>query len=129
MLFRILPLLVPLLLAAPVLAQVPEVETKIDPAKAKAEFAEASRTMKELIAELTVLQADYHRPGGDKKGIEAKFNATKEKAQATSERLETSAFALAMVEPKNEAAREITDRKSTRLNSSHSSVSRMPSSA
>ena len=97
-----------MLLAGSAAAQVPAVETKIDPAKAKAEFAEASRTMKELIAELTVLQADYHRPGGDKKGIEAKFNATKEKAQATSERLETSAFALAMVEPKNEAAREIT---------------------
>jgi cyclophilin family peptidyl-prolyl cis-trans isomerase len=89
-------------------AQVAEVETKIDPAKAKAEFTELSRSMKELIAELTVLQAEYHKPGGDKQAIEAKFEATKEKAQATSDRLETAAFALAMVDPKNEPAREIT---------------------
>ena len=89
-------------------AQPAVVETKLDPAESKTEFTAASKAMKELVAELTALQAEYQKPGSDKKAIEAKFEATKSKAQETSDRLETSAFAIVMVEPTNEAAREIT---------------------
>ncbi len=99
----------PLFFAAAVAhAQPAVVETKLDPAESKAEFTAASKAMKELVAELTALQAEYQKPGSDKKAIEAKFEATKAKAQETSDRLETSAFAIVMVEPTNEAAREIT---------------------
>jgi cyclophilin family peptidyl-prolyl cis-trans isomerase len=101
-------LLAAILLAAPAVAQTPVVETKIDPAKAKAEFADASKAMKEFVAELTALQAEYQKPGSDKKSIEAKFDATKVKAQETSDRLETAAFALAMVDPADKGAKEIT---------------------
>ena len=94
--------------AAAAHAQPAVVETKLDPAQSKAEFTAASKAMKELVAELTALQAEYQKPGSDKKAIEAKFEATKAKAQETSDRLETSAFAIVMVEPTNEAAREIT---------------------
>lgn len=106
---RFLLLLLPLiLLAATAHAQAPAVETKLDPAQAKAEFTAASKAMKELVAELTVLQAEYQKPGSDKKAIEAKFDTTKAKAQETSDRLETAAFAIAMVDPKDKAAQEIT---------------------
>ena len=105
---RTLPLLAALLFAPAAIAQVPVVETKIDPAKAKAEFADASKAMKEFVAELTALQAEYQKPGSDKKAIEAKFDATKVKAQETSDRLETAAFALAMVDPTDKGAKEIT---------------------
>jgi len=88
--------------------QVPEVEKKIDPATAKEEMAAANKALKDYVAELTVLQAKYHQPNADKAAIEAKFNDTQDKAQAASDRLETAAFALAMVEPKNENAREVT---------------------
>jgi cyclophilin family peptidyl-prolyl cis-trans isomerase len=96
------------LLAAPAIAQTPVVETKVDPAKAKAEFADASKAMKDFVAELTALQAEYQKPGSDKKAVEAKFDATKVKAQETSDRLETAAFALAMVDPTDKGAKEIT---------------------
>ncbi|MFM9194981.1 MAG: peptidylprolyl isomerase [Planctomycetia bacterium] len=89
-------------------AEVPEVETHPhDPAKAKAEFEAARRQEKDLIAELTLLQAEYHQPGADKKAIAAKFDAARDKIPATKERLETAAFALAMADAKNPAAREL----------------------
>ena len=87
--------------------QVAEVEIKIDPAKAKTEFVAAQKEMREMMGELTVLQAEYQQPKSNKKAVESKFNAMKSRAQAASEQLKTSAFALAMVEPKDEAAREI----------------------
>jgi cyclophilin family peptidyl-prolyl cis-trans isomerase len=90
------------------LAQVPEVETHPhDPAKAKAEFEAARKQEKDLIAELTLLQAEYHQPGADKKAIAAKFEVARDKIPATKERLETAAFALAMADAKNPAAREL----------------------
>jgi len=99
---------VALAVVEPLHGQVPAVETKIDPAKVKAEMAAANKALKDYVAELTVLQAKYHQPNADKAAIEAKFNDTQEKARAASEQVETAAFALAMVEPKNETAREIT---------------------
>jgi cyclophilin family peptidyl-prolyl cis-trans isomerase len=89
-------------------AQTPVVETKPDPASAQAEFTAASKEMKDLVGELQVLQAEYQKPDSDKKAVEAKFDAIKLKAQATSERLETAAFALAVLDPTNKASREIT---------------------
>ena len=89
-------------------AQVPAVETHPhDPAKAKEEFEAARKQEKELIAELTLLQAEYQQPGVDQKAIAAKFETAREKIPATKERLETAAFALAMADPKNPSAREL----------------------
>jgi len=89
-------------------SQVPEVETHPhDPAKAKAEFEAARKQEKELISELTLLQAEFQQPGADQKAIAAKFEAARERIPATKERLETAAFALAMADSKNPAAREL----------------------
>ena len=93
--------------AVPANAQSPSVETHIAPAHAQAEFAAASKEMKRLVGEMTVLQAEYQQPESDKKAVEAKFAATKDQAKATSSRLETAAFALAMIEPKNRDAQQI----------------------
>ena len=89
-------------------AQVPAVETHThDPAKAKKEFEAARKQEKELIAELTLLQAEYQQPGVDQKAVAARFETAREKIPATKERLETAAFALAMADPKNPASREL----------------------
>ncbi len=92
-------------------AAAPQVESKIDPtvnpAKAKADFEAASKAMRDLVARLTTLQADYQKPGSDKAKIEAEFNAEQAKGQALGESLETSAVALAMVSPKDAEAREV----------------------
>ncbi|MFM8290664.1 MAG: peptidylprolyl isomerase [Planctomycetia bacterium] len=78
-----------------------------DAAAAQAEFAAASKEMKDLVGELTVLQAMYQQPKADKAAVEAKFEAIKDKAVGASERLEKAAFALAILDPKNDEAREI----------------------
>jgi cyclophilin family peptidyl-prolyl cis-trans isomerase len=89
-------------------AQVPAVNTHThDPAKAKEEFEAARKQEKALIAELTLLQAEYQQPGVDQKAIAAKFETAREKIPATKERLEAAAFALAMADPKNPSAREL----------------------
>ena len=80
---------------------------QVDPAGAKAEFDAASKEMKDLVGELTVLQAQYQQPQADKAALEAKFDTVKVKAQATSERLEKAAFDLAIADPKNAEAKEI----------------------
>jgi cyclophilin family peptidyl-prolyl cis-trans isomerase len=89
-------------------AQVPAVETHPhDPTKAKAEFEAARKQEKDLIAELTLLQAEYQQPGADQKAVAAKFEAARDKIPATKERLEAAAFALAMADAKNPSAREL----------------------
>jgi cyclophilin family peptidyl-prolyl cis-trans isomerase len=60
----------------------------------QAAFAAATKEMKELVGELAVLQAKYHQPGADKQAVEARFNEIAPRAQAASQRLEESAFAL-----------------------------------
>jgi cyclophilin family peptidyl-prolyl cis-trans isomerase len=104
----LLALAATLLFALPAAAQAPVVETKLDPAKAKDEMAAAAKTLKECVAELTVLQAKYHQPKADQAAIEKKFNEVQLQARAASEKLETSAFAVAMTDPKNAQARDIT---------------------
>ena len=89
-------------------SQVPEVETHPhDPAAAKAEFEAARKQEKELISELTVMQAEFQQPGADKKAIAARFEAARDRIPATKERLETAAFALAMADANNPAAGEL----------------------
>ncbi len=111
---RLLPALICLLVPQAALAQPatapqarPEVVEKIDSAKAKAEFEAASKAMRDLVARLTTLQAEYQKPGSDKAKIEAEFDAEQAKGQALGEALETSAVALAMVSPKDAEAREV----------------------
>jgi cyclophilin family peptidyl-prolyl cis-trans isomerase len=104
----LLALVATLLFALPAAAQAPAVETKLDPALAKDEMAAAAKTLKECVAELTVLQAKYHQPKADQAAIEKKFNEVQLQARAASEKLETAAFAVAMTDPKNAQAREIT---------------------
>ena len=104
----LLALVATLLFALPAAAQAPVVETKLDPAQAKDEMAAAAKTLKECVAELTVLQAKYHQPKADQAAIEKKFNEVQLQARAASEKLETSAFAVAMTDPKNAQARDIT---------------------
>ena len=104
----LLAIVATLLVALPAAAQAPAVETKLDPALAKDEMAAAAKTLKECVAELTVLQAKYHQPKADQAAIEKKFNEVQLQARAASEKLETSAFAVAMTDPKNAQAREIT---------------------
>jgi cyclophilin family peptidyl-prolyl cis-trans isomerase len=104
----LLALVATLLFALPAAAQAPAVETKLDPALAKDEMAAAAKTLKECVAELTVLQAKYHQPKADQAAIEKKFNEVQVQARAASEKLETAAFAVAMTDPKNAQAREIT---------------------
>ena len=104
----LLALVATLLFALPAAAQAPVVETKLDPALAKDEMAAAAKTLKECVAELTVLQAKYHQPKADQAAIEKKFNEVQLQARAASEKLETAAFAVAMTDPKNAQAREIT---------------------
>ena len=70
-----------------------------DAAQAKADFAAARDELRECVAELTTLQAEYQKPGADKAAIEAKFNATKTRAQAANDRLEASAFAAIAADP------------------------------
>ena len=104
----LLALVATLSFALPAAAQAPVVETKLDPALAKDEMTAAAKTLKECVAELTVLQAKYHQPKADQAAIEKKFNEVQLQARAASEKLETAAFAVAMTDPKNAQAREIT---------------------
>jgi len=95
-----------LLAAAPAAAARAQVATPPAPgdaAAARAEFAAASKEMKDLVGELTVLQAMYQQPQADKAELERKFDAAKAKAEAASQRLENAAFTLAIADPKNNA--------------------------
>jgi cyclophilin family peptidyl-prolyl cis-trans isomerase len=78
------------------------------PPDAKAQFDEAFGHLKKLMADLTVLQAQYQQPQADKLALEAKFNAVKQEAQAAGDRLEAAAVGLLAVDPKNEDALQIT---------------------
>lgn len=87
-------------------AQPATAEQKPSAAQAEAALEAARKEHKTLIGELTVLQAEYQKPNADKPAIEAKFEATKGKAQASWDRVEAAAFALANADPKNKQAIE-----------------------
>ncbi len=76
-------------------------------AEAQAEFDEALGHIKKLMADLTVLQAQYQQPKADKPALEAKFEATKQVAEAAGLRLEAAALALLAADPTSDDAREI----------------------
>lgn len=90
-------------LAAPDAAPAPA----LDPKQAAAAFEAVSDEMKKLVGELAVLQAKYHQPGADKPTLEARFEETRQKAQAGAERLEEAAFQLVAADPHHKGAREI----------------------
>jgi cyclophilin family peptidyl-prolyl cis-trans isomerase len=74
---------------------------------ARAEFDDALGRMKKLMADLTVIQAQYQQPKVDKAALEAKFEATKQRALAAGERLEAAALGVLAIDPADEAALEI----------------------
>ncbi len=78
------------------------------PTDARAQFDEAFGRLKKLMADLTVLQAQYQQPQADKPALEAKFNAVKQEAQAAGDRLEAAAVDLLAIDPKNQDALQIT---------------------
>jgi len=63
--------------------------------------------MKKLMADLTVIQAQYQQPKADKAALEAKFEAIKQEALAAGERLEAAALGVLAVDPADEGALEI----------------------
>jgi len=71
------------------------------------EFQEAFGKLKKLMADMTVMQAQYQQPKADKAALEVMFEATKQEAEVAGSRLETAAVALLAVEPQDPAAREI----------------------
>jgi cyclophilin family peptidyl-prolyl cis-trans isomerase len=77
------------------------------PADPRAEFAEAFGQLKKLMADLTVLQAQYQQPDADKAALEATFDEKKTAAEAAGRRLEAAAVALLATDPDDPAAREI----------------------
>jgi cyclophilin family peptidyl-prolyl cis-trans isomerase len=77
------------------------------PTDARAEFDDAFGQLKKLMADLTVLQAQYQQPKADKPALEAKFNEVKAAAQAAGNRLEAAALGLLAVDPKNQDALQI----------------------
>ena len=83
-------------------------DAKPDAAGAKAEFEAAGRELKELVSDMTVLQAQYHQPKADRDAIEARFKEASTKAVAASERFEAAALALAVADPNNAEAKQVT---------------------
>ncbi|NDH93556.1 MAG: hypothetical protein EBZ13_03275, partial [Planctomycetia bacterium] len=90
-------------------ADVPAVEedSATTATEAKQNFAKAQQELKRLIGELAALQAEYQQPGADKQRIEARFNAARDEARAAAASLETSATAVVLAEPNNEAAIQV----------------------
>jgi len=74
---------------------------------ARAEFDDALGRMKKLLADLTVIQAQYQQPKADKTALEAKFEAAKREAMAAGARLENAALGVLAEDPTDEGALEI----------------------
>lgn len=82
----------------------------VEPAAAadpRAAFAAAVAEIKKLMADLTVLQAQYQQPEADRPALERLFEQKKAAAEAAGKRLEDAAVAVLAVSPEDEAAREI----------------------
>lgn len=89
-------------------AQPPATATRAEVGVARAAFTAASKDLKALLGELTLLEAQYQQPEADKQAIIAKAQPLEKKLRAASERLEETAFALADVDPRNKEAAEVT---------------------
>jgi cyclophilin family peptidyl-prolyl cis-trans isomerase len=93
--------------AAACQAQVPVIEGRPDAAKARAEFDAARQAQKDLVGELSILQAEFQRPNADLKAIDEKFKVARAKIPAVKDRLETAAFAMALTQPTDKVARDV----------------------
>ena len=82
------------------------IQLGVDAATAKASFQQAQTAMREIVAKLTELQAEYRKDGSDKRVIEAQFNETKTNGVAADIQLENAAFTLAIADPRDQEARE-----------------------
>ena len=82
------------------------IQLGVDAATAKASFQQAQTAMREIVAKLTELQAEYRKDGSDKRVIEAQFNETKTSGVAADIQLENAAFTLAIADPSDQEARE-----------------------
>lgn len=84
-----------------------EAVEKIDPQTAKAEFEAAMEAWKEILAELTVLQAEYQKPGSDKRVIAASYDEFRAKAAVADERLQRAAMAFTTADPEAPEPRKV----------------------
>jgi cyclophilin family peptidyl-prolyl cis-trans isomerase len=82
------------------------IQLGVDAATARASFQQAQTAMREIVAKLTELQAEYRKDGSDKRVIEAQFNETKTNGVAADIQLENAAFTLAIADPSDQEARE-----------------------
>ncbi len=82
------------------------IDIGVDPVAAKEAFKAAQKEMRDVVTELTRLQAEYRKDGSDKRVIEAQFNDTKVKGMAADQLLEGAAFSLAIADPSDQEARE-----------------------
>jgi cyclophilin family peptidyl-prolyl cis-trans isomerase len=73
----------------------------------RAAFDEAIAEIKKLMADLTVLQAQYQQPKADRAALAAEFERKKVAAEAAGKRLEDAAVAVLAVAPDDAGAREI----------------------
>ena len=73
----------------------------------RAAFAAAIAELKKLMADLTVLQAQYQQPEADRPALEKLFEQKKAAAEVAGKRLEEAAVAVLAVSPDDAAAREI----------------------
>jgi cyclophilin family peptidyl-prolyl cis-trans isomerase len=82
------------------------IDIGVDPVAAKEAFKAAQKEMRDVVTELTRLQAEYRKDGSDKRVIEAQFNDTKVKGMTADQLLEGAAFSLAIADPSDQEARE-----------------------
>ena len=82
------------------------IQLGVDAATTKASFQQAQTAMREIVAKLTELQAEYRKDGSDKRVIEAQFNETKTNGVAADIQLENAVFTLAIADPSDQEARE-----------------------
>jgi len=73
----------------------------------RAAFDAAVAEIKKLMADLTVLQAQYQKPDADRPALEKQFEEKKKAAEAAGKRLEDAAVAVLAVSPDDAGAREI----------------------
>ncbi len=80
---------------------------KRGPEAARAEFEAAMEGWKEILAELTVLQAEYQKPGSDKRVIAASYDEFRAKAAVADKRLQQAAMAFTKADPEAPEPRKV----------------------
>jgi len=70
-------------------------------------FDQAFGRVKKLMADMTVLQAQYQQPKADKRALEAKFEDAKREAETAVAELESAAIGLLAVDGDNQDARQV----------------------